>query len=634
MADTLARKDQGLVTYFAEFVITTLADDFMFKYHQIGNIGVFTPEVAEYVLSHQTIKNWQLGRCDFRHQFLYKWESENLLVALCDIPKPFASEWRFTYDTTTYPWTVNIVRADDVIGCELRYRKNMQGVTRKRDVRNLFTRIYPLGHGEGDNQLTIARVNNGIPYLEAGTVKKYGIKSVPWIDRRFEDAANMMATAAAMLKKFSVPFVSYAVESIDLFKKTRQDFDKLEEGKKVRVIDKRDGINIDTRIMEIEKPDVTKPDIRVTIANRERNIAGSIAEHQRNQRIHDTYAQGSETVMQIPFIDNCQPGFPAIFEFFIPANMVNINFATLRIRLEPFRANSRAVRGGGGRTGTSTAGGGVSASTNAGGATTQTTTTQAQQASTTQSGGATTSGASSTSTTQNQPATSSGASNITTTQSGGGVTSDPSNISVTASQPEAVGAWRITGVAPTFGAISLTGVPPHSHSLDASPIIPSHSHGMSHTHNIRAHTHDMIHTHTIPGHGHDMPHTHTISGHIHQFTIPSHSHSVTIPTHQHSVTIPAHYHNITMPDHTHEIEFGIFQGTRAQSISIRVDDNTVPIAGSLDNVDIRPFLRRDGGGRIVRNTWHRFEVIPDRMTRISAHLFLIFSSNSRGGDTL
>ena len=595
MKDGLMRAKRGYITYLCEFVITTLIDDIMFKYHQIGNIGVFTPEVLNYILSFQSVRNWRLGRCDFNHQFLYKWESENLLAALCDVPKPFDADWHFTYDTTSYPWTVNLVRADTELGCEIRYGKNMQGITRERDVKNLFTRIYPLGYGEGDNQLTIESVNNGKPFLQAETASIYGIKSVPWVDRRFEDPANMKATAWGMLKKFSVPLVTYSVDTIDIFQRTRQEFDELIEGKIVRVIDQMDGINVDTRIIEVEKPDVTKADINVVLANRERNVAGSIAEAQRRQRIHETYAQGSETVLQISFIDNCEPNFPALFEFFIPSAMVNMNFADLRIRLEPYRAFSRAIRGGGGRTATSTSAGGIQTSTASGGATTQTTTQQQQQTPTTNT------------TNQQTPTTSTQSQQSPTTSSGGATTTN------TVSGQFNIGT--------------------RSDDTTVSSVPNTHSHWVQITHTGFAHSHtigDHSHSVTIPSHSHSV----TIPGHSHTVTIPAHGHSVTIPNHTHNITIPAHYHNITLPDHTHDIEFGIFQGTRADSISIRVDGNTVPITGSLDSIDIRPFLRRDGGGRVVRNAWHRLEVIPNRMTRISAVVALIFSSNSRGGENL
>jgi len=629
----LKRSKKGFRTYKCEHVIATLIDNVMFRYHQIGNIGVFTRSVVNFVLGFQRPQaNWVLGRCDFNHQFLYKWENENLCAALFSIPRPFMDEWHFTYDTTVFPWVFNLVRADDMLGCEVRYGKNMQEITKLIDPTNLVTRIYPLGYGEGDNQLTIESVNNGIPFLEADTIDTYGLKEVIWTDRRFEDAQSLKDTAWTMLEKLKTPYISYNVESIDLFKKTRQEFDRFREGKRVRVIDKLDGINVETRIVEIEKVDVTKADINITIANKDRNVAGSIAAMQERARIHETYAQGSETLIMIPYADNCEPNFPGIFDFFIPQHMVNINQAFLRLRVTRFRANSRAVGGGGGTTATTTAGGGTTAtssnggattqSTTNGGGTTQSTTQQAQQTPTTSTNA------------QQTPTTSVQAQQAQTTQDGGATTSGASSASTTASAPALASTWRIGGNS-VPDSMTSAGDPAHRHMITATPWMPEHSHNMQHTHTITAHSHSFTipahsHTVTIPSHSHTV----TIPAHAHSVTIPAHSHSVTIPAHSHTVTIEAHSHNVTIPNHTHAIEFGIFEGTAAQQLSIRVDGNLIPInMQQLDHIDIRPFLSRDGGGRIRRNTWHRLEIVPDRMTRINAQIFLNIFTNSRGGGT-
>ncbi|MCL2215761.1 MAG: phage tail protein [Defluviitaleaceae bacterium] len=636
VGEDFTRAVKGFRTYACEHVIITLLDDVLFKFHQIGNRGVFTPEAINYVLSFQTTQNWRLGRCDFNHQFLYKWESENLLAALFSIPRPFINKWHFTYDTTSYPWTFNLVRAETEIGCELRRRKNMQGVTKNMDVKNLVTRIYPLGYGEGDNQLTIASVNNGVPFLDADTIPIYGVKQSIWTDRRFENADSLMATGSQMLEELKHPYVSYSVESIDLFKRTHDEFDEFREGKMVRVIDRADGIDLDTRIMEIYKPDVTTADIVVVIANKDRNVAGSIAALQERARINETYAQGSETPQHIPFADNAEPGFPAVFEFFIDAGMVNINQARLRVRLEPYRAFSRAIRGGGGVTSTTSSGGGTTQTSTSGGGTTATTTQQNTLTHTTTQQ-AVQSPTTSTTSTQT-PTTSTQAQQAATTQNGGGGTSGASNQTVTGSG--GFGTGQHTGYAGSFINFSTVSSTPsqHNHTINQhqhSYQLIAHTHGMAHTHIISAHSHQLTipghsHTVTIPGHSHSV----TIPAHSHSVTIPAHGHSVTIPAHSHNVTIPPHDHGITLPDHTHDIEFGIVTGERAESISIRVDGNTVPITGSLDDINIIPFLRTDGGGRIVRNAWHRLEIIPNTRTRIAACVFLSVFTNSRGGENL
>lgn len=45
----------------------------------------------------------------------------------------------------------------------VRRRYNMTSYTRGRDPQNIVTRLYPLGYGEGINQLNIKGVNDGRP---------------------------------------------------------------------------------------------------------------------------------------------------------------------------------------------------------------------------------------------------------------------------------------------------------------------------------------------------------------------------------------------------------------------------------------------------------------------------------------
>lgn len=101
------------IQYELEHVIAFLFDDRIDGYLEMGGTGVYTEDIIRHLLSLQTVKRWQLGRCDFRYQFQYSWEKEDLLNALFSIPKCFDSDYHWTYDTDSYPWTINLVRADD-----------------------------------------------------------------------------------------------------------------------------------------------------------------------------------------------------------------------------------------------------------------------------------------------------------------------------------------------------------------------------------------------------------------------------------------------------------------------------------------------------------------------------------------
>ncbi len=153
----------------------------------------------------------------------------------------------------------------------------------------------------------------------------------------------------------------------------------------------------------------------------------------------------------------------------------------------------------------------------------------------------------------------------------------------------------------------------------------------SHLHTIPSGTVLMVQGGGTVTWGHGGVHSHDLYNHGHEVNIPSHTHSVNLPSHIHSVNIPNHQHSITLPNHTHDLEFGIYEGTRANSITIKVDGNILPTTQPGQDINIIPYLSVDSEGKIQRNTWHEVEIIPDQMTRVLANIFMQIFTNSRGG---
>lgn len=519
----------NVITYECEHVLSTLFDGILFGYHQIGNVGVYTTQVLRYIIDCQLTKNWRLGKVDFDRQFEYKWENENLLAALFSVPQPFTENYLWTFDTTSYPWTLNLVRGETEPSCELRYRKNMMGIEKTVDPTNIVTRIYPLGYGEGDNQLNIKSINGGVPYLEVSS--PYGIKEATFVDRRYEDANSLKAAAQAILNEMSVPYVSYAVNAIDLSEKSQSDYDRFIAGKLVHVIDKEDGIEFNAYITETTKK-IGEATPKLTIANKAKDIATSISDLQERARIEQTYSQGATNLMQIAFADNADASHPARIKFYVPAEMVRINKLILQFQLEPFRAFSQATGGGGAVTQTTSNGGGLSSTTANGGTTSSTTSAGGGTSDTTESGGRT-------------------VTSSDVDENIGGATNGHNH-----------GIARGTRLA-IWGGSNEDGL----------------LYGNGYTTFVMSGNH--VHEVMVPAHRH-------------RFYIPAHRHEFTIPAHSHSFSIPAHSHQITLKDHTHKIAHGIYEGETATSVTIKVDGKTVPVSGTEINI-INYLSTGDGG---------------------------------------
>lgn len=574
MPSTLTRNSEGNIVYQCEHVLATLMDDVLFQYHQIGNIGVGTVHVLRYILDHQLTKRWQLRNCDFDRRFEYKWENENLLSALFSVPQPFNEGYRWEFDTTRTPWQLDLKRLPTQFVADIIYKKNMVEIKKEVDPSTIVTRLYCLGYGEGDNQLNICSVNGGIPYLEANTAT-YGIKSSILVDRRFENAETLKAYGQSILDELKNPFKSYSVRAIDLHRKSPSKYERYFPGDIVRIIDKEDNIIEDLPIVTVSKSDITGApgDIEVEIAKRTRDIAGSISSLQDRTRINEVYAQGATNQMIVPFADNADENNPARMKIYIPDTMVRINKCILNYQLDNFRAYSKAIEGGGATT----------RSTNDGGASTQTSS----------SGGGGT-----------QTSSSGGGSTISSSSGGGTRTTSDAQV-------------LKPGISQDYTRSSGQ----HLHT------IPNGTRLMVQGGGTVTWGYGGEHSHDLYNHGHEI----NIPDHQHSVQIPSHTHSVNIPSHTHSINIPNHQHSIALPNHTHDIEFGIYEGTRANSVTIKVDGNILPTTQPGQDINIIPYLSVDSEGKIQRNTWHEVEIIPDQMTRVLANIFMQIFTNSRGG---
>lgn len=480
IGEDLERSDGATRFYNCEHVLATLLNDVLFQYHQCGGTGVRTAEVLNYILNRQTTRNWVLGSCDFERFFEYNWENSTLLAALFAVPECFDSDYLWTWDTTGYPWSLSLVAPSDRLKSEIRYAKNMTEIRKSRDDTGLANRIYALGYGEGVNQLTISSVNNGLPYVEdALSIEKYGLCSSILVDTRYEVEENLKAYAEQILRESAEPYYSYEIGAIDLHRLTGDAFSRFWPGEIVRIVDDEDGVNLRARIVSVTKDDAQGDPgaVSVTIANKSKDIAGSISDLQSRALIGETYAQGATNQQVYNFSDNADADHPATMKIYIDESVVRINKMLLNIQFEPFRAFEQAIGGGGGQT-TSSGGG---------------TTTSSGGGSTTSSGGG------------------------STTSSGGGQTSsgtalESSNILPNETSGQAVHNHGLSsGAKLAIVDSSLKIVGYESFVWSGAHVHPAHTHRISdHTHRVDSHTHRVsAHTHTVPAH------THTVQNHTH-----------------------------------------------------------------------------------------------------------------------
>lgn len=573
--------ETGSVEYQCEHVLATLIDNVLFGYHVVGNRGVYTRDCINYVLDHQPVKNWVLDRCGFNRQFEYGWEQETLLSALFSIANPL-SNYMWVTDTSVYPWRLSLEALDTGAKPEMyvQYSRNMLSYTGSTDPQQICTQLYPLGYGEGVNQLTIAGVNGGVPYLQSPQeyINRYGVIERVWADRRYEDPESLKAAAQAMLDEMQEPVKQYSIGFSQL---DEGEYCKAAIGKKICIVHPELGANVDTFITELKLNYGDVPSSTITVANKSTNIASSIADMADRQRIEQTYAQGATQLYAQTLQANCDSKNGAVMNFYIPGDMRIINKIMAKVQMSSFRSYSKATETASSQVISSSTSDTNTYSSSDGGGTS--TTTSDGGGMTTSSGGGTTA------TSSSQPVSSSNT-EVDLSDDGGPGNANHNHALV-----------RGDKIALTDGKGGITGYRVFAPS-------GKHTHG-EHSHQV-----------TIPGHTHN---------------VNAHSHSLRLQAHSHNVRIPGHIHSVTIPSHAHEITPGIFFSGCPTSFGLYVNGmRKANFAATDAEIDLTSYLVDSSTNLIPRGSWLSVEVRPNDLAYVSIDMYVQGFVQSRGDQTV
>ncbi len=578
------KKDRSNFTihYTAYHVLGTLLDSVLFGYHELVNKK--TVDVINYVLSKQKVKHWVLKKCEFTRYFSYAWENENGLAdALFSIPKAFDEDYIWEWNTQVYPFELSLVKPKTEPVCRIQEGYNMEGFEIKVDPNSLVNRVYPLGSGEGVNQINIKSVNNNVSYVEdKASIQKYGLVEYVWVDQRFTIPQALKDNAQAMLKKWGEPKVSWTVTAADLIKLTDEplEIDKLRQGSVV-MINTNDYGSVNLRIKKESKSDVfgQPQKLDLEIGNLKGDINTTMSDLGRKQEINETYSQGATNILNYSYQDNCEAAYPANIEFYLDDDVFHVNTVELTFKTKRYRGYTKAVKGGGARV----------QSTSAGGSSTQTSTDGGSYStgSTTSGGG----GSSQTSSVNGQS---------TQTSSAGGSHDHRMFRKISNADQTPVGKQRYSAKGAVFEITSGSG-----NDILTDQASDAHSHTVS-----------------TPAHSHNV----NIPNHTHNF-------SINIPNHSHKITIPAHTHQVVLPDHTHPLEWGIYEAPNsATSVDIVVDGTTIPLhETNQDRLDLVKYLKKTSSGKISRGN-HTIQIKPNKLARIEAQVICrVFIQSQLGG---
>jgi len=265
---TKLNKQGNQLLVSCEHALATLADtetdDTLY-----GSVG--TSVAIGEVLAEQTVVNWAAGTCEFTEQFLYEWpRGTSLLKALLDIPARFQGGYFWTFDTTSYPWTLNLIVPPVAVTTYIDYGRNMEDIERDEDVSDLVTKLYPHGAKAGTDQIGITSVEPSAHAYITDYTYTTDVISRHWTNQNYTTEQQLYDAAVALLTRQAQPKYTYRVGAADLYRITGESIDHFTIGALVTVANPDLAIDADVRVMSISKGDLTGApgDITLELANK------------------------------------------------------------------------------------------------------------------------------------------------------------------------------------------------------------------------------------------------------------------------------------------------------------------------------------------------------------------------------
>ena len=330
-----------------QHALCTLSDEVLPGYVELAGTA---EEVIGDLLSRQGRDRWQLGAVP-DEMLDCSWENENLLTALVSLTESMEGAYMWDYDFTTTPWTLSLAPLPAESFCEVRAGRSLTAARITIDRTDLCTRLYPLGYGEGADQLNIRKVNGGLRYLTADTAAVWGVVKRIWVEPSMTKAARLKAAARRMLEKCKNPMVTVEVEAEELCSLTGEAIDRFRVGTICRLPLPDWGVMMDERVMQLHRPDVYGEPTRVTLtlANRAASAVDDLSALARQSAVSLQYSQGAPSEHVLHFADACDGAHPAKMRFFLDEDAVNVNRVRVVFSAEKYRwATQSGVQESGG----------------------------------------------------------------------------------------------------------------------------------------------------------------------------------------------------------------------------------------------------------------------------------------------
>ena len=256
-----------------EHVINSLRDRLMFgevkPADMSGTPGASSctaEEAVQYILDQQS--DWTLGQFDYSTvSNPYNFNGEDLFSAIETVCSSLEHSW-WSFNTTVYPFELNITHRATAIGTELRMMRNISTAKMTVDKSRMFTRLYPIGknnlHIDGD-------------YISQNE-ELYGVISKTETDQSKGTKAELLRWAQERIANHSEPAVTVTVGVIDLSRETGESLDHIQVGVMCRMPLPGFNTTVEETITQLSYPDKIRDpeEATATLANIQDDVASII----------------------------------------------------------------------------------------------------------------------------------------------------------------------------------------------------------------------------------------------------------------------------------------------------------------------------------------------------------------------
>lgn len=193
---------------------------------------------------------WNVGQIEINAARSFESECKNPLELLQLIADIYNGE--LVFDSLAK--TVSLVKQTGTDnGMVFHYKKNMKSIERVISTTSLVTRLYAMG-ADG---LTFASINEGLSYVEDYSYTDEIL--IGTLDcSNFTDASDMLTYAKMRVADYCKPNYSYTLSVLYLQSISGFEHEEYGLGDVVRVVDEELGLDIQTRIVRMEK-DILEP---------------------------------------------------------------------------------------------------------------------------------------------------------------------------------------------------------------------------------------------------------------------------------------------------------------------------------------------------------------------------------------